>query len=169
MGFFRMPFVIHHRVAATKIKDYVLSLESTDVEKNMSQILSVELRHFIFERNCLRLGLAHQLLRYYAEKAPQQEIDASHGFFIRIMNEYIENLGGMNATEAVKAMREAENVYYIQETPPAPAIAANFIKRLTNNRLGPQDFNTLPQFLDLVESYVKITVDLVKDNLSKLK
>jgi len=169
MGFFRSPFVIQHRVAATKIKDFVLGSDVTDAEKSMSQLFQIELHQYVFERNCLRFGLACQTLQFYAERMPQQEIGSAKGFFHRLMNEYRENLRQMNATEAADSMEEAISIYQIQETPPVPAIAANFVKRLTNDRLGPQDFDTLPQFLDLVDNYVKTTIDLVKDNLSKLK
>lgn len=169
MGFFRNPLVIHHRVAANNIKEYILSVDVTDMEKGMARLLEVEVRDFVFERNCLRFGLANQTLNYYADTVQRDEIAAARGFFGRIMRSYLDELEVMNGTKASRQMCDAPDIYQVTENPPTPAIAARFVANLTDGRLGPQDLDGLPQLLMLLDAYVKTAIDFVKNCICELK
>jgi hypothetical protein len=167
VGFFKSIFAKDHRAEALEIKDYILSLDLSKADQDLIRVLGVESRRYTFQRSCLRLGVAAQVFEIVDGKLNTDVVGAAHGFFGRIMMEYIDNLRAMNAMEAYAELGNARNIYFALD--PIPKVASIFLAKLTDNQMGNNEFNTLPQLLDMVDANLKGTVALVKDKLMKLR
>jgi hypothetical protein len=167
VGFFKSIFAKDHRAEALEIKDYILSLDLSKVDQDLIQVLGVESHRYTFQRSCLRLGVAAQVFEIVDGKLNTDVVSAAHGFFGRIMMEYIDNLRVMNAMDAYSELGNAKNIYFALD--PTAKVAAIFLAKLTDNKMGANDLNTLPQLLDMVNVNLKCTVALVKDKLMQLR
>jgi hypothetical protein len=167
VGLFGAIFSKHYRTVVLEIKDYILSLDLSKADQDLIRVMGIESRHYTFQRSCLRLGVTEHVFEIVHGKLNTKVISAAYGFFSRIMTEYIDNLSAINAIDAYSELSNASNIYFPLDS--TQKVASIFIGKLTENRMSSDDFNTLPQLVDMVDANLKGTIALVKDELIKLR
>jgi hypothetical protein len=166
VSLFDSLFTIPHRHAAHKIKEYALSLETSELERAFAQMVEVELYRYVAERTYLLPALARLILYNRAIESGGDQMRAASGSLERMLDEYFATRPGVDANVSTYRWHLARDDYHL-DTP--DSLAGRFLVRLTEARLDPTRVRDVPRFLELVNSHVQRTAEVVVHSTKALK
>lgn len=166
MGFLSSLFVIEHRYAASKIRDFATSLEIDGQESRAIQALGIGAPHYLSERNPLLIGICFHALRHYALTTKKEEVELASINLEKILEEYFSTRPGMHASAGLQLLAKAQRTYYVEEP---EQIAAKFLSALTSGHLGAADVEATKPILELSQYLLRKSLLHVQACIAKLK
>lgn len=165
MALFRNPFVIHHRVAAAKLRDFACSREIGEYEHAFADSIGAKDYHYIAERTYLLASVSRYLLHMRGEAANNDEIRAAGGFFERLLNEYFATRPGTDGNVSTFHWHLAREEYCKLEI---SSLASTFVTRVRTEYVSEEAAANQPCWLDLVASHVNRASKAVLDSTANL-
>jgi hypothetical protein len=165
MGLFDRFILPEYRLAATKIKDYATSLQSTNTEQQLAALLGVELHQFIGERNLLRIGFTRSALGFYVSQSAKPEVSLANHFNEKMLEEYFSSRPGMAASDGLAILAQACRTYYLEEP---EQVAEKFLANLVAVLPGRDRQAQSAHVQQYVQSLLREALTLVRDQLSKV-
>ena len=166
MGFLSNLFVIEHRYAASKIRDFATSLDIDEQERHAIHALGIGTAHYISERNPLLIGICLSAIRHFASTTKKEEVELASINLEKILEEYFLTRPGMDANAGLQLVAKAQNTYYIEEP---EQIAAKFLGALTSGDLGAADVDENKPILELSQYLLRKSLRHVQVCITKLK
>jgi hypothetical protein len=166
MGLFESLFAIQHRVAASKIRDYALSLDTTDTELALARLLGIEPYRYVAERTYLLPSLCRYVLYCLADDSGSEDKKAASGFLERLFDDYFATRPGVDKDVSMYHWHLARDDYLLGRG--FETVAATFLTRLTDGRLSSKDVANVPGFSDVVRGYVRDAESIVNRHAAKV-
>ena len=165
MALFKNPLVIHHRVAAAKLRDFVLSKEVSEYEHAFAETVGAKEYRYLAERTYLLASLTKYLLHLRGEATKNNEVRAASGFFERLLNEYFASRPGIDGNVSTFHWHLAREEYLQREV---PSLASTFLTRVGTEFVSAEQIPSHPRCLDLVSSHVSSASKAVLDATANL-
>ena len=162
MGLFGNLFKIFYRTAAIQAKEYALSSDLSEIEKQLIVLLGVEPYEYVSERHILLIGLVRHTFSYAESNNPKKEITLALHFFLRIIDDYFSKI----PTISPEAAHNLIHRYWIAEP---EDLCKTFISHVTCGRLNETDAPKIPRFHEVMEGYLRDTLSFVSEKISKLE
>lgn len=166
MGFLTGLFVIEHRYAASKIRDFATSLEIDGQERHAIHALGIGAALYLSERNPLLIGICVHALRHFASTTKKEEIELASINLENILEEYFSTRPGMDANAGLQLLAKAQRTYHVEEP---GKIAAKFLSALTSGHLGASDVEATKPILELSQYLLRKSLLHVQACIAKLK
>jgi hypothetical protein len=166
MGLFDNLVAIHHRVAATAIRDYATSLKTTELEQSFSKMVNVEIYKYVGERIYLLSALSRYILYLRAQETQGHDIRAASGFLERLLDEYFAKRPGIDGNLGTYHWHLARDDFVLDTS---EDLALRFLIRVTDGRLSREQMSEIPRYQELINLHISQTQTLVLSSTAKLK
>ena len=166
MGLFDNLIAIHHRVAATAIREYATSLKTTQLEQDFSRMVNVEPHIYVGERIYFLCALSRYILYLSAQEKQGEDFHAASGFLERLLDEYFATRPGVDARVSTYHWHLAKDNYTVDT---GEELAVRFLTRVTGGRLTREHISDLPRYQELVNNHIEQTQTFIVSSTAKLK
>lgn len=151
MSFFKNPFIIHHRVAAIKMRDFIISPEISEYEHDFIEKIDIKNYRYLAERTYLLASYTRYLLHLRGEAKNNDDVRAASGFLERLLDEYFASRPGVDGNVSTHHWQLAREEYLKREV---LSLSRTFLNRISDGLNNEREIAILPQCLELIASHI---------------